>query len=64
MGHEHVWMVDGKERPRCFALQVADDAPGHVLDIERPLAQVGIVNLAQRFDIAARHFLKDELDVQ
>ena len=57
MGHQNMWFVDGEERPCRFALEVANDASRYVLDVERPLTQVGIVNPAERsFDVAVREF--------
>ena len=40
--------LDGEERLGRFAQEIVDHAPGDVLNIERPLAQIGIVDLAER----------------
>ena len=46
-----------------LALEVANDAPGHVLDVERAFAQIGIIDLAQRFGVTRRHFLENPFHV-
>ena len=53
-GHQPLWR---------FALKIAHDAPGYVLNVERALAQIWVVDLAQRLGVIARDFLKDPFDV-
>ncbi len=48
---------------RCFALEIPHHPPGHVLDVERALAQVGIVDLAQGLGVMRCHPLENEFDV-
>ena len=43
---QNVRFRQGKKCFWRFALKIADDAPGHVLNVEGALAQIGIVNLA------------------
>ena len=47
MRDEDVRFLQREERFRRFALQIANDAAGDVLNVERPFAQIGIVDLAQ-----------------
>ena len=63
MRHEDVRLGHGEKRLGRFPLQIANDAAGHVLNIERALAQIRIVDLAQRFRVTLRHFLKNEFHV-
>ena len=54
------------KRVKCLrfsSLQIADDPLGHVLNIERALAQVGIVYFAQCLDIIFCDFMKHPLDI-
>jgi len=55
-----VGLVDREKRPSRFALEIADDTTRHILIIERPLAQIRIIDSTQGFDIAIRDFLKNE----
>jgi hypothetical protein len=46
MRYQDVRLSHGEKRLRRFALQISDHAPRHILDIERPLAQIRIVDFA------------------
>ena len=46
MRDQNVRFRQGKKCFWRFALQIANDAPRHVLNVEGALAQIGIVNLA------------------
>ncbi len=46
MGEQNVFLGQTEEILGRFPLQIANNAAGHVLDIESALAQIGIVDLA------------------
>ena len=46
-----------------FTLQIPNDAPRHVLDVQGALAQIGIIDLAQSFGVIGGHLLKNELNI-
>src|SRR5204863_8225110 len=51
------------ERFRCFTLQISNHTASDVLNIERPLPQVRIINLAQSVGILSRYLLENEFDI-
>jgi len=46
-----------------FALQITDHAFGHILNVERALAQIWIVNLAEGFGVIVSHFLENPFHI-
>src|SRR5580693_5797636 len=60
---KNVRLGNSEKRFRRFALQIANHPLGHILNIERALPQIRIVDLAQRLGIAGGDFLKDPLNV-
>ena len=63
MGDDDHRLVKAQLRT-LLAAQVAHHALGDVLDVDEPLAQVGIVDPAQRFHVAAHQLVVNEIDVQ
>ena len=63
MRHQNMRLRYGQERLCRFALQIPNHAPGHVLDIDSALAQIRIVDLAQRVGVTLRYFLKNIFNV-
>ena len=60
---QNLRLSQAAQRFRLLALQIPNDPAGYILDIEGALAQIGIVDPAERFGIFCRYFLKDPLDV-
>src|SRR5205814_7059293 len=60
---KNVRVSQPEEILRRLALEISYDAPGHILNVERPLPKIGIVNLAQGLGVMRGHFLKNKLDV-
>ena len=63
MRNENVRLAQGKERLGSFALQIANHALCHVLNIQRTLSQIGIVDLIQGLGVTRGDFLEDPLDI-
>ena len=63
MRHQNVLLGRRQESLRRLALQIPDHPPRHVLNIERALAQIGIVDLAQRLRVIGRHFVENKLHI-
>ena len=63
MREQDVRIIDlgeaGEGLPRRFMMHPA----GHVMDVQRALAQVGIVHLLEQLGVAAGDLLEDGLDV-
>ncbi len=63
VGHQNMRFVQFEKCLLRFSLQIANHALGYVLDVERPLAQVGIVDLAECFCVIGGDFLEHPLDI-
>jgi hypothetical protein len=61
--NKNVRLAQGEKCLGSLALQVANYAFGHVLNIERTLSQVRIVDLIQCFGVTGGDFLKNPLDI-
>ena len=61
MRDQQVRRGDRRKVAAILAHEIPDDAAGDVLDVERPLAQVGIVDFAERFRVLAGHLAEDVL---
>src|SRR5207237_8587476 len=55
---QNVRFRQGKKCFWRFALQIADDAPRHVFNVEGALGYIGMVNLASRLCLIGDDFLK------
>ena len=51
------------ERAGLLSHEIVQDAPGDVVDIQRALAQVGVVDFAEGFRVPVGDLLEDVLDV-
>src|SRR4051812_43535562 len=60
---ENVRMGQRQKILRRFPLEITDYTASDVLDVERALAQIRIVDFAESIRVMRRNFLKDELDV-
>ena len=63
MRNENVRLAQGKKRLGSFALQIANHAFCHVLNIERTFSKVRIVDLIQSLSVTCGNFLEDPLDI-
>ncbi len=63
MRNQNVRFVQGKKRLGSFALQIANHALCHVLNVQRTLSKVRIVDLIQGLSVTCGNFLKDPLDI-
>ena len=63
MRDENVRLTQTKKCFGSFPLQVPDYSLGHVLDIERALAQIGIIDFGQGLGVMRGDFLKNPLDI-
>ena len=63
MRDQNVRLDPGHNPLGSFTVQISHDPARHVLKIDRALAQIRIVDLAQRFGITVRDFLKNPFDV-
>src|SRR5262245_51029992 len=63
MRSQNVWLTEGKECLRSFALEIANHALRNILNVERAFAQIRIIDFAQRLGIARSDFLERPLHV-
>src|SRR5260370_37435454 len=63
MRNQNMRLGHGKKCLRCFPLEVANYPLCHVLDIERTLSQVGIIDFIQRLGIPRGDFLENPLPI-
>ena len=64
VGEEDVRGLDAREVAGLLAHQVVDDAAGDIVDVQRALAEVGVVDLAEGLGVAVGDALEDLLDVE
>ena len=57
------WLAQGKECLGSLALQVANHSLCHVLNVQRTLSQIGIIDLIQCLGVTRGDFLKDPFDI-
>ncbi len=60
---QDVRIVDFRERWRRLAHQVHQDAPGHVMHVQRTLPQVRVVHLFEQARVTSSHLLENRFDV-
>jgi hypothetical protein len=61
--NKNVRLAQGKKRLGSFALQIANHALCHVLNVQRTLSKVRIVDLIQGLGVTRGDFLEDPLDI-
>ena len=63
MRNENVQLAQGQKCFGSFALEVANDPLCHILDIERALPQIRVVNFTQSLGVTRGDFLENRFHV-